>query len=251
MDNRYRVYKEWAPEDVVWSPWVKPVLFSQAVFLTGKQFDLPDPSWACDGDRSTLLIVDLPGELGVLEGLALAQMGYRPIPLYNGVYTPCHYAMVVDVTKVVEGLYEGAGLLSSFALRSDALPAFLLDSNRMKSESNLAGKYDNRWCIFPQDMPSADFLLEQGIKQIYVRTKFVQNDLSHILKRYQQKGIRIFHSNDDGLLNELKIVRPSLFRSCYYRFQTIFGLTRNAAGGFGGMVPEATQSSGLRHYGVG
>ena len=29
------------------------------------------------------------------------------------------------------------------------------------------------------------------------------------------------------------------------------GLTRNAAGGFGGTVPEPTQTSGGRHYGIG
>ena len=31
-----------------------------------------------------MLIVDLPGKMGVLEGLGLAKLGYRPLPLYNG-----------------------------------------------------------------------------------------------------------------------------------------------------------------------
>lgn len=236
---------------MLWSQWAKPVLFSQPVSPDGELPDLPAPSWASEADRKTMLIVDLPGEKSVLEGLALAGMGYRPVPLYNGVYTPYKDAMVIDVTSIVKTLYQGAGLLASFSLHPEAPPAFLLDANRMKGEAHQAGRYDNRWCIFPQDMPSADFLLAQGIQEIYVRTKYPQNALSHILKRYQEKGIRIFHSGDNGTLKELMVVKPSLFRSCTYRFQTMLGLTINAAGGFGGTIPEATQSSGVRHYGVG
>lgn len=251
MNDNYSMYKAWAPEHVVWSQWAKPVLFAIAASQDSKPTDFPVSLWAPEPDRKTVLIADLPGAKGVLEGLLLAQKGYRPVPLYNGVYIPYRDAMMVDVTDIVKALHQGAGLLSRLSIRSDAPPVFLLDSNRMRGEEREAGRYDNRWCIFPQDMPSADFLLKQGVQQIYVRTKLIQNDLSHILLRYQEKGIRIFHSTDNDTLKELTVVRPSLFRSCIYRFQTMFGLTRNAAGGFGGMVPEATQSTGTRHYGVG
>jgi len=159
--------------------------------------------------------------------------------------------MAVDVTDIVNALYQGAELLASLYIRSDAPPAFLLDSNRMKGTARQPGKYDNRWCIFPQDMPSASFLLEQGILSVYVRADKVQNDLTHILRRYQEKGIRIYHIGTSGTANELTVVRPSSFQSFLYRIQAMLGLTRNAAGGFGGMVPEPTQSSGGRYYGIG
>lgn len=212
---------------------------------------LPAVKWAPYGDGRTALFVDLPGKRGVLEGLALAQMGYRPVPLYNGVYGADKWSMAVDVTSVAETLYQGADYLSCQHIRPDAPPAFLLDAARMKGTARQPGRYDNRWCVFPQDAPSADFLKAQGIESIYVRTKEIQNDLAHILLRYQKKGIRIYQVRDNGVPKKLTVVRPSHFKSFLYRFCTLLGLTRNAAGGFGGMVPEATQSSGTRYYGIG
>lgn len=178
-------------------------------------------------------------------------MGYRPVPLYNGVYGADKWSMAVDVTSVAETLYQGADYLSCLHIRPDAPPAFLLDAARMKGTARQPGRYDNRWCVFPQDAPSADFLKAQGIESIYVRTKEIQNDLAHILLRYQKKGIRIYQVRDNGVPKKLTVVRPSHFKSFLYRFCTLLGLTRNAAGGFGGMVPEATQSSGTRYYGIG
>lgn len=251
MNENYNTYRIWAPDDALWTQWTKPVLFSRTPLPSRASLSISTAEWAPVADHRTALIVDMPGESGVLEGLALSQAGYRPIPLYNGVYGPNKRSMAVDVTDIVNALYQGAKLLASLYIRSDAPPAFLLDSNRMKGTARQPGKYDNRWCVFPQDMPSASFLLEQGILSVYVKADKVQNDLTHILRRYQEKGIRIYHIGTSGTANELTVVRPSNFQSFLYRIQAMLGLTRNAAGGFGGMVPEPTQSSGGRHYGIG
>lgn len=258
MLDSYSTYRIWAPDDALWSLWAKPVLFARAPQAQSAPvaLSIPAAKWAPHPDARAALLIDLPGESGVLEGLALARRGYRPVPLYNGVHGPNEQSMAVNVSGIVDALYRGAGEIAAAPIRSGAPPAFLLDANRMTGPAKQPGKYDNRWCVFPQDMPSASFLLEQGIQQVFVRADFIQNDLAHILRRYQEKGLRIMRLNASGAFIELKVVRPSQFRSIFYRFRTMLGLIRNAAGGFGGMVPEATQSlgdqsSGGRYYGIG
>lgn len=230
MNDNYNTYRIWAPDNALWTQWAKPVLFARTLQQVPEKLVLPAVKWAPYGDGRTALFVDLPGKRGVLEGLALAQMGYRPVPLYNGVYGADKWSMAVDVTSVAETLYQGADYLSCLHIRPDAPPAFLLDAARMKGTARQPGRYDNRWCVFPQDAPSADFLKAQGIESIYVRTKEIQNDLAHILLRYQKKGIRIYQVRDNGVPKKLTVVRPSHFKSFLYRFCTLLGLTRNAAG---------------------
>lgn len=187
MNDNYSTYRIWAPDNALWTQWAKPVLFARALNPAPEKLVLPPVKWAPYGDGRTAVFVDLPGKRGVLEGLALAQMGYRPVPLYNGVYGADKWSMAVDVTPVAEALYLGADYLSCQSIRPDAPPAFLLDAARMKGLARQPGRYDNRWCVFPQDAPSADFLKAHGIGSIYVRAKDIQNDLAHILLRYQKK----------------------------------------------------------------
>jgi hypothetical protein len=105
------------------------------------------------------------------------------------------------------------------------------------------GKYDNRWSVFPQDMPSAAFLSKRGIREVIVRSDRIQDDLAHILRRYQEQGIKI--SMCDGTeVREITVSKPSRFKSLFYRFGVILGLRRNAAGGFGGIVPEPSSGGG-------
>jgi len=184
--------------------------------------------------------------------LALARAGhYRPIPLYNGVEGPSEESMVVNVKEITDALFQSANILEGLDLSPGAPPVFLLDSDRMKARGKQRGKYDNRWCVFPQDMPSASFLLDKGIKKVAVCSEGgkIQNDLSHILYGYQGQGVKIYLLN--GSLKETKISKPSRFGSLSYRFKTILGLRRNATGGFGALVPEATQHSGGAGVGYG
>jgi len=255
MNDRMTTYKMWAPDDSLWTVWAKPVLFFNSV-VSGYTLEIPkiddvfDTNPGNEGnDADTMIILDLPGTNGVEEGLALAKTGYRPVPLYNGVNGPYEEAMIVNVRDIVSALYQGADMLNSLNLKKDAPPVFLLDSNRMKGRGKERGKYDNRWCIFPQDMPSAAFLLKQGIKKIIIRSNDIriQNDLAHILYRYHQNGIKIYLSAGDGL-KEANLPKPSQFASLIYRFKVMLGLTRNATGGFGSEIPEQTQTRGRYGY---
>jgi hypothetical protein len=249
MRDNLETYRIWAPEDSVWAQWAKPVLFLHQPINSNISMELTNQTWNLSTDHHTMVILDLPGHSGVVESLSLARLGYRPVPLYNGVNGPS--SSIIKVTDIVRALYQGADELITCPIQPDAPPVFMLDSNRMTSGGKRPGIYDNRWCVFPQDMPSASFLIKEGITKIILRSNSIQNDLSHILRRYQEQGIEIFLSNEKEGEKKVTVVKPSRYKSLFYRCLTMFGLTRNSTGGFGAMIPEPTQSSSGRHYGFG
>lgn len=256
MRSNLETYKIWAPDNALWTQWAKPVLFIyQPKLYEDFEFNIPEIRWILSVDSRvdshTIIIVDLPGHTGVNEALALARLGYRPVPLYNGVSVP-YSSPIVEVDDIVKALYKGANELSTYYIPPDAPPVFMLDSNRMKGFGKQPGRYDNRWCVFPQDMPSAAFLLKEEFYKIIVRSDSIRNDLSHILYRYQDEGIDIYLCNGE-VVTKIPVVKPSEFKSLSYRFRVIWGLTRNATGGFGGRIPYPTQrrSFGMVHYRFG
>jgi len=250
VENGLTTYKVWAPADALWSPWVKPALFIYT--RAAVPVELKQITWTGPAQNDTLIIVDLPGEYGLLEALSLIPLGYRPIPLYNCVDTipSSAYMPLISVNGIAEMLFSGAALITEKRFAPDAPPAFVLDSRRMELENtgDRYGKYDNRWCIFPQDMPSADFLRDHNIKKVVVRAESVQNDMSHILERWQNSGLEVYLcTGADTAPQAIMVKKPPLFKSLSYRFKTMSGLRKNTAGGFGGYVPEPSESSG--HYG--
>lgn len=251
MRDNMAAYKIWAPDDVLWTEWAKPVLFASMPNESFEKVNIPKLDWISQIDYDTMIIVDLPGREGVQEGLALARLGFRPVPLYNGVNGPSSKSMIVPVRGIAAALSRGADELSALNIRPDAPPAFLLDSDRMSGTGKQPGKYDNRWCVFPQDMPSASYLKNKGIRSVIVRSNGRQDDLAHILYRYEEQGIAIY-LNNGNTQNRVTVSKPSRFKSMFYRFRIILGLTRNAAGGFGGQIPYPAESgSGGRYYGIG
>ncbi len=254
MKHNIEVFKIWAPDPTlhVWSKWAKPALFMNVKYVaSSRPLQIEPAEWMSAVDYGTAIIVDMPSVSSIEKSLALAKLGYRPVPLYNGVQGVKRTSMIVDVYDLANGLYAGAEELLDMPIPVDAPPVFMLDANRMKGIGKQPGKFDNRWSIFPQDMPSANFMHKKGIHSVIVRTETLQNDLTHILMRYQEKGIRIYVVNNNNVITEKPVVKPSLFKSVLYRYSVVFGLKRNAAGGFGGQIPEATQSSGGRSYGIG
>ena len=262
MKQNIETYKIWAPEGSKWADWAKPVLFAaikgDQQFL-GKGLASPQIKWISELQRDTVIIVDLPDKEGVEEGLALARLGWRPVPLYNGVNPKPGFAgigvidtqpfAVLEMQDLETALYQGGKLLQTIEIPLDAPPAFLLDSRRMYETGKLPGYYDNRWCVFPQDMPSADYLLKNNIKNIIVRSGRITDDLSHILLRYRDRGIDIFLCDGENPPAPAAVYKPSKFKSMAYRLSVMAGLRRNAAGGFGGRIPDPQSSTGVYHGG--
>ena len=82
------IYKIWAPVGKKWVDWVRPVPFVELCEYTEiysyPDFFIPAIDYVDSECDDTAIIVDLPGMDSVKEGLALAKLGFRPIPSYNG-----------------------------------------------------------------------------------------------------------------------------------------------------------------------
>lgn len=260
-----QLFEVWAPEESVWSRWAKPALFAggaPALAAQPAQAVNPMPVHSLDPqtgsfnpgglDTWTAFVVDMPGERSVEIGMALARSGYRPVPLFNTAY---HLGAIVPVEAILKRLRDGADELQGLAIPPDAPPVFLLDSQRLAPLTPPApGKFDNRWAAFPQDFPSANFLLSNGIRRVVLlQDERLQDkprtDLAHVLLRWQGGGVEIYIQDPDGNMSPrpLQVAKPSAFRSLFYRALTLSGLRRSSAGGFGSVIP--IPSSGRSGFG--
>ena len=197
------LYQIWAPtEHEKWTRFAKPALFvhaNESSILSTPAINLPSMPVRLSmlEKEGTAIIVDLPGATGVESGLALARHGYIPIPLYNGIHEKNigDLEAVVDNAPIVEALQAGANVLKNARLMQDVAgcsPAFLLDYNRDKTPERL-GMYDNRWSIDMDDMPEAQYMIDNGINHIVLWTEGKPSpDLAPILDSYQDMGINIF-----------------------------------------------------------
>jgi hypothetical protein len=243
-------FEAWAPDGVAWSQWAKPVLFAQLDRINLRAQDMEkhasvDVSWVPEPRERSAIIVDLPGPASVATGIALAERGYRPVPLFN---TSDGASPVVRVDSIALALQLGAEVIRDARIPADAPPAFLLDARRM-SPSLLPGpgKFDNRWMVFPQDFPSGTYLRAAGLGEVVLigESATAREDLAHVLLRWQQAGMRILAApaTPGERPRELVVKEPSLFRRAWYRAIALSGLRRNDAGGFGAVIPIASSAS--------
>ena len=264
-----QLFEAWAPEESVWSRWAKPALFAGGLQILEPQQQQqpispampvhstePPPAAYDQGqlDVWTAFLVDMPGERSVEIGMALARTGYRPVPLFNTAY---HQFAIVPVYPILKRLRDNAAELQGLAIPSDAPPAFLLDAKRLEPGTPpQPGKFDNRWAVFPQDFPSANFLLSQNIRRVVLLQEdrlqgTPRMDLAHVLLRWQQAGVEVYAQDPDGNMSprQIQVEKPSAFRSLFYRALTLAGLRRSSAGGFGSVIPVPSQSSGTSGFG--
>ena len=190
------IFNIWAPNSAKWIQWVRPVPFVaiNEDFRTYDicDFTIPNITYSSELDSNTAIIVDLPDDEGIKEGIALAKIGFRPIPVYNGTEPQEGVMATVDNNVVEYGLIKGAAELRKLSIANDAPPAFLLDSNRMNRYKMNDSIFDNSWDIYPQDLPSAKYFLENNIDKIIVVGEKFQKDLKKILYKFQKEGLKIF-----------------------------------------------------------
>lgn len=192
------VYQIWAPTGKKWGDWVRPVPFAgmkeYSKMYNFSNLTIPVIDFIDDKFTDAAIIVDLPGVQSVQEGVALAYAGYRPIPIFNGTIEQQGARATVDNQSVGVALIWGAAKLAGIELEDDALPAFLLDSNRMNRFKMEISLFDNSWDVYPQDVPSAEYLIKNGINKIIIIGESVYKDLKKILYEYQKKHIQIFRT---------------------------------------------------------
>jgi hypothetical protein len=241
----------WAPDEMIWSAWAKPVLFAAMQPFSGQE-SFPEwrtweIGWAPRPESQTAIVLDLPGVESVVAGLGLAAKGHFPVPLFNAMP---HFSELVPTSSIRSTLMRSATDRSSMRLPAGAPPVFLLDSARSGGNRiPVPGVFDNRWVVFPQDFPSANALRAAGIGDVLLvqrGTRLPADDLAHVLLRWQEGGlsIRLKLLTEQGDAQPLTVRRPSNFRQAWYRTLVLLGLRRSSAGGFGGIVPEPSQSHG-------
>ena len=253
-----QIFKVWAPSSSIWSPWVAPVLFIQ---LTCRGEDASDKVPSVDlgwlsgvcGMKSAL-IVDLPGPSSVEVGVALFERGYRPVPLYNAspgpeeaadlrLVSPDRPIAAIDTSPLLDAVCRATRVLMRTQIDPTARPVFLLDSARLLGNNPIGeGVFDNRWMVFPQDFPSASFLKSHDIQKALLiqRARLQpQEDLAHVLLRWQDSGISIYAKDllESGPPAKITVKRPPRFKRAWYRALALVGLRRSNAGGFGSVVP--------------
>lgn len=197
--DRKDIFKIWAPFGKKWVDWVRPVPFigidinkSTNYFI---DYDIPSINYIKEVKKDTAIIIDIDGVESIKEGIALANMGYRPIPVFNGT-NPSEKSKSTTDNQIIENmLIWGAYELKNINLLLDAPPVFLLDKNRLNRYKLDRSIFDNSWDIYPQDIPSSKYFLNNGINKIIVRGEVFNKDLKKVLYKLQKDNIDIFFTN--------------------------------------------------------
>ena len=190
------IFNIWAPSGAGWVDWVRPTAFV-TIKNTGQQtcicnFVIPKVYYIDVLKPDTAIILDLPDYESITEGLALAKLGYRPIPLYNGTEGQEGALAIVETHNITCALVWGAAKLGEIDIPDDAPPVFLLDSNRTHRYKMDVSVFDNSWDLYDQDIPSPEFFSKNGIDKIIIRGDSVQEDLERIFIKFQNKGFKIY-----------------------------------------------------------
>jgi hypothetical protein len=260
-----QLFETWASNDSTWSQWVSPALFAQIDCADGSaeaSVDAPAPIWhEHKASPESAVVIDLPGADSIRLALVLAERGYRPVPIINASPGPVGLQLnflpkpanvspqsivVLDMSSLVREICVGTAFLQKLTFASGAPPVFILDALRLRGTNPIRDDmFDNRWMVFPQDFPSARFMVERKIKRVtLVQAEETQpsEDLSHVLLRRQEAGIEILAKTkgDVGAPSGITVSRPSRFKASWYRALAIMGLRRSSVGGFGSFIPETS-----------
>ena len=201
------IFKIYAPNGVKWSDWVRPVPFVAIDTYNRKPIiDWYDRKviFIKEYSQNSAIFVDLPGKESIEFGIALAYLGYRPIPIFNGTDEQQGSVATNDNYLVESCLINGSEILKNIKLRKDANPAFLLDSYRINRYRARESIFDNSWDIYKQDVPSANYFKQNGINKIIVVSDNIKRDLKKILLTFQNNGMKVYIT--DGYINPKKII---------------------------------------------
>ena len=206
------VYKIWAPPGAKWTDWCQPAPFTSINDLLCAyricNFNIPEISYVSLMNMDTAIIVDVHGYDGIEEGLGLALMGCRPVPLYNGTMEQDGAMALVDNTSIAYALKWGASELTGISIDDDAAPVFLLDSDRLFRYKMDVSVFDNSWDVYDYNLPSAEYFKSNGINKIIVRSDKIHKDLAIILYGFQKKGITILYTNGYETPKEISVKKP-------------------------------------------
>lgn len=207
--NPIEIYKIWASNKSIWSPWVRPVSFLNLEKASGDyQGSLAPVSYLQYLNDTTAVFLDLPGTQSILDGLQLAKDGYQPVALFNASPAQIGVTPLVDTLQISNLLIWGANTLQKCTITTHARPVFLLDSNRLVRFRNSPSILDNSWDLYDQDIPSPNFFKAQNINRILIIGERLNRDLSKIFYKFQQQGFTISLSDGINKPKNIKIRKP-------------------------------------------
>lgn len=202
------IYKIYAPNGIKWTDWVRPVPFVAIDNYNRK----PVVDWT---DRKviflekyqpdTAIFIDLPGKESIELGIALADMGYRPIPIFNGTDEQQGSQATTNTYLIESCLINGSEKLKNIKLEDNANPAFLLDRDRTNRYRAKESIFDNSWDIYKQDLPTAEYFKQNSITKIIVVGDTIQQDLKKIFLKFQEKEIEIYITDGYMLPKRVKL----------------------------------------------
>lgn len=253
------------PQSSAWSGYHRPTLFaaldsipSARVFpaappgLDAASAPRQLPSWF--GPR-TAVILDVPGDAAVAYGALLClRGGYAPVATFNN--WP-HARGVIPVHRALAALLhyspwarEGWDRIED---KDAAPPVFLADSARIGAANVKPRDFDNRYYLLETDLPSGATLAARGIETlVYVHDPGDVPPESDDLNGYLHeaaKRVRVQHASVSfvswGFHEPAPLdvaIRKTPFTTT--RDPAFRGYRRNAAGGFGVLVPEPSSGGG-------
>lgn len=193
------VYKIWYEKGGIWKGWIRPVPFigidTPKENLEIIDYHIPKIKYINKMFHDTAIIIDESGVDSIEEGIALAHLGYIPIPIFNGTNPSIHSKATTNNSIIGPLLIWGALKLNEMKLNKDNPPVFLLDSNRLHRYKITNSIFDNSWDVYPQDLPTHHYFKKNNITKIIVRSNQLNKDLKKILYQYQKNKIDILFTN--------------------------------------------------------
>lgn len=155
------------------------------------------------GLNNTAFILDSGGAHSLAMAYELAKKGCQPVPMLRGI--PCKFencATSGASQDVAVALYLATEMLGiTQKLQNNAPPVFIWDGHR--SSPAIGNEINNSYSFKLSDMPDADFLSRQGIRNIIVvneakrpiiekwNNRGYDKDWSQIPSYYQDKGFNV------------------------------------------------------------
>jgi hypothetical protein len=236
------VYETWAPRGAAWSKWISPVPFTEIHCDEAPALEAVPDTWLSikTPAAGTAMVVDLLGPEAVRRSMEFARSGFRPAPILNAAPAPgprfigdAGQRTLVDTVSVRRELRVATTELAALSMPLDAPPAFVLDASRMAAKSiEVAGRFDNRWIVYPQDFPSGAKLREHGISRVVViqQTDAIAEDVNDVLCGWQSEGLEIFTRRDGARTVDMKVLvkRTSRLKLLWRRVLRWLGFKTNS-----------------------
>ena len=129
---------------------------------------------------------------------------YPGIKMISG---PDFSNMMFDQIKD-NGVEVKFGTVVGMEFKDDAPPAFLTDTNRLQRHVMVESLFDNSWDVYHQDLPSAEYLWQQGIRKVVLICNTPAEDLKKILYPYGKKGMEILWTKGYETPKKVRLKKP-------------------------------------------